>query len=187
MLDILFSPEDCILHKTRVADILLAQKQLFLSKAAYHKFRGYAYSNFKRYSQTDTSKAANEKRATTIEHFGYDTKAMTHIVRLMLECEQILSEHTLDIRRDKEVLKSIRRGEWSLDRIVQFFEQKDKHLESLYQSSTLRYAPDEAAIRKLLLDCLEEHYGSLDAVIQKDTTLIAALTDMRAVLEKYSG
>lgn len=56
------------------------------------------------------------KRINLIDKFGYDTKFAYNLVRLLNECEQILVEGDLDLERSKEMLKSIRKGEWSLEK-----------------------------------------------------------------------
>ena len=84
-----------------------------------------------------------------------------HAVRLACEIEQVLELGTLDIRRDKELYKSIRRGDWTLDQGKKWLYEKELKLQKLYESSKLRYKPAQAEIKTLLLECLEMEYGSL--------------------------
>jgi predicted nucleotidyltransferase len=44
MVDILFVPERCVLHCTKIAAMVRNEKKIFLHKGAFHKFKGYAYS-----------------------------------------------------------------------------------------------------------------------------------------------
>ena len=89
-----------------------------------------------------------------------------HVVRLIDEAEQILTTGDIDLQRSREVLKAIRRGEWTAEQVREFFNQKEKALEAAYDNSKLPHSPDEAKIKALLLECLEAHYGSLtDAVV----------------------
>ena len=46
------------------------------------------------------------------------------------------------------------------------FQDKEKGLEEAYLSSKLQHSPDEEKIKKILLECLEEYYGSLEGVIE---------------------
>ena len=46
-----------------------------------------------------------------------------------------------------------------------WFADKEAELERIYTESTLRPTPDEDRIKALLLHCLEEHYGSLEACV----------------------
>jgi hypothetical protein len=187
-LDVLFVPDNCVLHITPVGKIVRDNRRQFLHKGAWHKFKGFAYNNFHRYKQTDPSQAANEKRAATIAEHGYDTKGMYHVVRLFGEVEQILSEGDLDLLRNSDQLKSIRRGEWTLERLQAYFEEREITLEQLYQSSTLPHKPNEEALRQVLLQCLEEQYGSLDGAVSRGgTSAEAVLADLRRLMEKHGG
>jgi len=106
------------------------------------------------------------KRVKDIAKHGYDLKFAYNIIRLVNQCEQILMEHDLDLERNREQLKSIRRGEWSLDDITEYFHKKELILNKLYAESTLRHSPNEDDIKQLLLNCLEEHYQNLDGCIE---------------------
>ena len=66
------------------------------------------------------------------------------------------------------MLKSIRRGEWSEQDVYAWFEMKKMSLEKLYYSDNVAipHRPDRDAIRKLLLNVLEHHYGALDKIVQ---------------------
>jgi len=125
------------------------------------------------------------KREHTILRDGVDTKKMYHVVRLMGECEQILEEGDLDLLRSREKLKAIRRGDWSLQDIEEFFSVKEKRLETLYTTSELQHKPDEARIKQLLIDCLEMHYGSLEGAVSRDVEVDTLIRDMDEVIAKY--
>jgi len=107
------------------------------------------------------SNGKRSKRLKLIAKHGYDTKFLYHLVRLVDECQQILEEKDLDLTRSREHLKAIRRGEWPVDKGIDYFEQKLILLEDLYKTSTLPIQPDEDLIKALLLECIEMHYGSL--------------------------
>lgn len=183
MLDILFTPQRCVLFCSAVAQIVRDNRKLFLHKGSYHKFRGYSYRQLHKIGTKANS--SNPKRQKSIEQFGYDVKFAYNVVRLALEGEQILIEHDLDIERNAEILKSIRRGEWSEEKLRSWFDEKEKHLEELYTKSTLRHSPDEEAIKDLLMSCLEQHYGSLNNAVKREVPVDRLIADMKAVLENY--
>lgn len=160
MIDSLFVPRRCILHSTQLADHVRHNRKLFLHKGSWFKFKGYAYSQVHKMKIKKPEEGST--RYEMVQKHGYDLKFAYHVVRLLNEVEQILTEHDLDLERNREQLKSIRRGEWTLEQIIQYFEDKEKQLESLYTESKLQHSPDEHKIKNLLLECLEMHYGSLD-------------------------
>lgn len=158
MIDSLFTPPHAVLTQTAIGQMVREKRDLFLHRGSWHKFKGYAYSQL---SKMTNKKNRTGKRLEIIEKHGYDIKFAYHLVRLLLEAEEILTEHTLTLDRNKEQLKAIRAGEWDEGRVRDFFHDKEKELEIVYNQSTLRVKPDEAAIKELLLKCIEQHYGSL--------------------------
>lgn len=183
MIDSLFVPVDCILHCTGVGNMVREQRKLFLHKGSYHKFKGYAYSQLHKIEIKNPKEGT--RRAELCEKFGYDVKFAYHVVRLLNESKQILEEGDLDLRRSKEMLKSIRRGDWSLEDIKGYFDRHEKALDAAYEKSTLPHRPDIDKIRMLLLQCLEESYGSLDSFIKKQTGSMALLNELELVIHKY--
>ncbi len=63
--------------------------------------------------------------------------------------EQILVEGDMDLARNKEQLKAIRRGEWSQEQVEEYFATKEKLLEQLYFDSKLPASADVASIKTL--------------------------------------
>lgn len=176
MVDSLFVPRNCILYATQLGEMVRSERRAFLHKGCYHRFKGYAYAQMKKLE----TKNPTGKRAERVAEHGYDTKFAYHIVRLLDECEQILESGDVDLTRDRERLKAIRAGDWTLERVKDFFEQKEKHLEDCYANTSLPYAADEERIKALLLNCLEQHYGSLKAV-GGDDQLRAALSRIETI------
>lgn len=182
IIDSLFVPRRCILHSTQIGEHVRENRKLFLHKGAWFRFKGYAYIQMHNMS----TKNPKGKRKEMVEKYGYDVKFAYHVVRLLNEIEQILTEGDLDLERNREQLKSIRRGEWEQKQIVEYFETKKKSLEELYTKSKLQHSPDEAAIKALLLECLEMHYGSLEKAICKPFDEKQLLKDLETLVYKYS-
>jgi hypothetical protein len=119
-------------------------------------------------------------------HSDYmDLKFAYHLVRLMCEVEQIMVEHDLDLERAREQLKVIRRGEWSLEQIHEWFQKKEISLEGVYAASTLPHSPDEPRIKKLLMEVLEQHYGSLQGAIVQDVDVQQLVNEIANVIDRY--
>lgn len=181
IIDSLFTADTCVLHINRIGQMVRDARRSFLHKGCWHTFKGYAY-------QQVTKMAGHErtgKRKEVVEEFGFDVKFAYHVVRLLNEVEQILTEGDLDLMRNREQLKSIRRGEWTEQQIREYFTKKEAELETLYQSSTLPVAPDEAKVKQLLLNCLEEHYGKLEDCVVNPDAATTALREVAEVLNRY--
>ena len=128
---------------------------------------------------------SNMSRRQDVVNYGYSTKFAYQCVRLMLQCEQILVEHDLDIERNSEILKSIRRGEWTLTQFEEWFTAKEKSLETVYANSTLRHGPDEVRIKDLLIEALEMHYGPLTTGVKRETGVDQLVNELQSVLDRY--
>ena len=118
------------------------------------------------------------------EKFGFDVKFGYHVVRLMDEVEQILSTGTVDLQRAKEHMKAVRRGEVTFDDIVSHFNEREKTLENLYSNSKLPYKPDEDKIKELLMNCLEQHYGSIDNCVVRNDKYEAAIRKIERIVNE---
>jgi len=182
MVDALFTPQTGVLTCTKVGSMVRENRRMFLHKGSWHKFKGYAYSQKnKMYTKVPTE---GSSRREGYEQSGFDVKAAYHCVRLMLQVEQILTEGDLDLMRHREQLKSIRRGEWTADQIAQFFQDKEQSLERLYNESTLRHTPDEGKIKELLLQCLEEHFGSVTGLVDTPDRALEKLRRIKELCEE---
>jgi len=180
MIDSLFAPVRCHLTITEVGNMVREKRRIFLHKGSWHKFKGYAYSQLHKMS----NKNPKGKRKETVDKFGYDVKFAYHVVRLVDEVEQILMEGDLDITRNREQLKSIRRGEWKEEDIRRWFEEKEVALEKVYSESSLPHSPDEDAIKTLLLECLEHHYGDLSSCVSIEDKAVLYLRQIREIMDK---
>jgi uncharacterized protein len=238
MIDSLFVSPNCVLHCSEAANMLRENRQLFLHKGCWHKFKGYAFSQLNKCKARDTepiladilafeekhnldhgenfdknittliaygAKAQDvmeyrqlyaevetkKKRALNTKLFGFDVKFAYHVVRLVSEAEEILTDHTLTLDKydRREILKDIRAGNWTFQQIRDYFVNKEKELDKLYQSSTLRHSPDESAIKQLLLNILESHYGNLEkaVVVSDNAALNNALQDISMTVAKYQN
>ncbi len=132
MIDSLFVPRRCVLFSTPIGETVRENRRLFLHKGAWHKFKGYAFSQV----------------------------------------------HKMKTKKPEGKRKAI---------IEEYFASKERELEALYTASTLRKKPDEKRIKELLLNCLEHHYGSLEACIVREDEAVGALREIDAVLDRVRG
>lgn len=182
VIDSLFTPASAVLHSTRIGQMVRDRRRDFLHKGAWHKFKGYAYSQV--HKMEIKTPQEGSRRAETVQKYGFDCKFAYHTVRLLDEVEQILVEGDINLQRNREQLKAIRRGEWTADQVREHFTRKEKELESAYLSSRLPHSPDEAKIKTLLLECLEMHYGSLEAAIHVPGQERELLRQIKSLCEK---
>ena len=182
VLDALYIPQHCILHCSSIGQMVRDNRKMFIHKGCFHKLRGYAFAQLHKMKNKEKE---SEKRQNDIDEYGYDLKFAYHVVRVVLQCEQLLTEGDLDLMRNAELLKSIRRGEWTEEQIREFFDGKEKHLNNLYETSTvLPHKPDMAKLKELLLNCLEHHYGTLAGAVERPSKLEDALRSIRQLIDQ---
>ncbi|MEZ5534604.1 MAG: nucleotidyltransferase domain-containing protein [Thiolinea sp.] len=183
IIDSLYVPDNCVLYASPVGRLVRERRKLFLHKGCWAKFKGYAYGQM---HKIRTKQPQGKRKALTEQH-GYDVKFAYHVVRLLGEVEQLLLHGDMDLQRDAEQLKAIRRGEWSLPQLEDYFARKEADLEQVYLASRLPDAPDTGAIRQLLMNCLEQHFGSISEVVSQPQAAEQALTEIERVLQGYRG
>ena len=82
-------------------------------------------------------------------------------------------------------MKAIRRGDWTAEEVRNWAMEKEKALEVAYVNCKLPERPPIEPIQKLLLNCLEEHYGTLKNCVTQVGWAESALREMDGVLDKY--
>lgn len=182
MIDSLFTTQRCLIKSTKISELVRENRKMFLHKGAWHKFKGYAYAQLHKMK----NKEKEGYRKELIDKFSYDVKFAYHLVRLLNEVEQILTEGDLDLERNCEQLKSIRRGEWKEQEIINYFTTKEKDLEKTYLESKLPYGPDEEKIKQLLMNCLEEHYGNLDKCVVNPNKYKIAIESISDIIKNLT-
>lgn len=159
MIDSLFTKPNCVLIETEIGRMVRENRKLFLHKGSWHRFKGYAYSQLRKI-KTDSDKTENPERKELIEKYGYDTKFAVHIFRLLDECDQILTTGDIDLTRNREQLKSVLKGFYTLEEVVEYFKGKEILLQKAYEDSELPWGPDihHQKIRSLLKLCIDRFY-----------------------------
>ena len=187
MIDSLFVPSRCIVHMSDVGSIMRENRRMFLHRGIQKKLAGYAYSQFNKLKTKKPEEGS--KRWESVQEHGYDVKFAYHVVRLVQQAEMVLMEHDLVLDREdnRELMKSVRRGEWSLEELESWFKRRTQELETLYVDSDLRYKPDEGKLKELLFNCLEAHYGDLSAYFNltgSDEVLRDMIDQIRRIVNK---
>jgi predicted nucleotidyltransferase len=179
MVDSLFVPERCVVHSDEVGDIMRENRRLFLCREIQKKLSGYAYSQLRKLR----TKEPVGKRKDTIAKYGYDVKFAYHVVRLVQQAEMVLSTGDLDLEANRELLKEVRAGEWSLEKLETWFEKRQSDLDTLYINSPLPLLPRYDKLKPLLMNCLEARYGSLSAYFNLEGSEQIATEKLRKIKE----
>jgi uncharacterized protein len=167
VMSLLWLPERCYIAGSNLGWVLKDQRQVFVSKKAYHSFTGYAYGQLKRMEHFKFEGYMGEKRKALVEKFGYDTKNAAHLIRLLRMGIEFLVEGRLHVEREDACqLISIKRGEWTLEKIKDEAGTLFKNAQEAYIHSSLPDEPDYEKAEKLLMNIIASYHG-LDKVVNR--------------------
>lgn len=146
-------------------DVLLSSVPKGDQPLAVMHFNKDAYSiycrEYKEYWQW-VGERNEERYQNTMSHGkSYDSKNMMHTFRLLSMAEEIAKHRKVIVHReDRDLLLSIRRGEFEYEELLKRVEEKMGRIEELYAVADLPDMPDERAAERLLIRIREEFYGS---------------------------
>lgn len=143
-----------------LGQLLIDNRDLFATKAAYHSFCGYARAQLSRMERSEHHGRMGEKRKKIVAEFGYDTKNASHLIRLLRTGIEFLSEGELHVKRDDAPeLVSIKRGEWTLERVKAEAGRLFAVAEQAYMASTLPAKADRDKAEALVMRIVSEAHG----------------------------
>lgn len=138
---------------------LLAARDLFVTRKAYHSFTGYAYGQMKKMTALAFNGYMGEKRKKLVEQFGYDTKNAAHLIRLLRMSIEYLREGRLYVDRgevgDAGYLLSIKRGEWPLEKVKEEAESLFKRAATAYDECKLPVGVDQEKVDRLVISIVK--------------------------------
>lgn len=142
--------------KTSPGELLCDNRNLFVGRHVYRSFTGYAYGQLHRMTHNAFQGHMGEKRRLLVEKFGFDTKNAAHLVRLLRMGIEFLKDGELHVlREDATQLLEIKRGEWSLDKIIAESDKLFALAELAYQNSNLPIRPDHEKVNQLTIRIIE--------------------------------
>ncbi len=180
VIDCLFTPTTCVLHSTRVGNLVRENRRLFLHKGAWPKFKGYAYSQLHKLA----IKQPQGKRAELVAEHGFDTKFGYHVVRLISRSSRSswrgtsTSSGTTSSSRRSAGASGPRSGCGSGS------PRRSRSWSGPTPRARCGRRPDEPKIKALLLAALEDHYGSLEGCVVDPDRAVVALRNIQAELER---
>jgi predicted nucleotidyltransferase len=152
VVSLLYLTDNHYLRITEEGKELLRNKNIFVSKEAYHSFAGYANQQLYRMEHYTYEGYMGEKRKALVNKFGYDCKNAAHLIRLLRMAIEFLIDGEFRVfRPDREELKEIKQGLWTLQRIKSYSTELFELAREAYVKSDLPPKPDYEAAQKLLV------------------------------------
>jgi len=99
----------------------------------------------------------NKDRAILEKKYCFDTKHGMNLIRLMFECEELLTTGKITFPRpEAEFLLSVKNGSLTYDQLMEIVDNYDKKFEDLYEKSTLPKSPNRVKVNELCIELIEE-------------------------------
>jgi len=137
-------------------DYVTAHSTSFLARSHLRKFIGYADAQFERLTG---KRARKQFRPELLEKYGFDTKAAMHGIRLMYEALDLLGEGKMTFPNPHaEHLIAIRKGKYSLEQIVQQYEDLKRQCVKQQQRSPLAEEVDKDRINRVLANVYQSFW-----------------------------
>lgn len=163
VLGLLWLQHQNYIYKSKEAELIIKNRDIFSSKEAYHSFSGYAHGQLHRMTHMAFKGYMGEKRKKLVERFGYDCKNAAHLIRLLRMGIEFLTDGQLRVfREDNSELKEIKTGCWSLEKIKQEADDLFKLARESYIRSPLPPKPDYEKAENLLIEILRYRLGYID-------------------------
>lgn len=144
---------------TPMGQALIDNRDIFVSKAAYNSFTGYAYSQLHKMTHGAHKGYMGDKRKKLVDQFGYDTKNASHLIRIQKMGIEFLSTGRLNVlREDNKYLVDIKKGLYPLKYIQDESARLFQLAESALVNSKLPDRVDEDRAERLLVSMLSKHF-----------------------------
>jgi len=149
------------LHNAIWAEIV-RNRAVFLARAFVKPFAGFADDQLKRMTGSK-GRGKKGQRPEIEEKYGYDVKAGMHVLRLLYECKELLSEGTITMPRpERDFLIRVRTGKYAMDKVITMAQKLFAECEAAAQSSSLPEKVDRAAITRLLTNAYRKAWDATE-------------------------
>lgn len=154
VMELLWHEENMYLHRNSEYWPLLHDNRFkLLSKKLKYTYAGYAFAQMQRLSKLDEKINQNTKRLENFNKFGYDTKAASHVFRLLGSAlDALVMEEIKVMRPERNFLMAIREGQYTYEDLVRMSQEKMNLVEQAFITSKLPNRVNFTFANELLRD-----------------------------------
>lgn len=130
----------------------------FLAKSHVKAFVGFGRGQLQRMQGTRGLGKHGQRPELEKEH-GYDVKAAMHMIRMMLECKELLTTGKMTFPNPQvELLIAVRKGKFSQTQIERLYLELEADVFEAEKHSALPASVDRQAISKLITKVYLDHW-----------------------------
>jgi predicted nucleotidyltransferase len=156
---LLWLSEKHYLKRTSLGQRLIDNRDRLLSKQCYDSFCGYAHGQLHRMTHHAPTGKMGAKRKELVQKFGYDTKNASHLIRLLKMGLETLTTGEMQVERpDNNMLLAIKRGEWELQKVLDYSDKLFQLLDEALVRSELPNKVDREFVNQLCEDITRGYY-----------------------------
>lgn len=157
IVELLFAPERNV-ECDKLGGLFLDNRNLFVSNRCYNTFKGYAQSQRKKLEVKGKNMTGHKELA---REYGYDTKFAMHLLRILFEGTQLLTEGFIKFPLGyANTLRGVRSGEYSMMDFLDEAKHSEKVMDMAYANSKLPdYKDTFNPINELVIDLTRRAHG----------------------------
>jgi predicted nucleotidyltransferase len=139
---------------------ILEQRDVFLSRSCVPQFLGFADAQLKRMTGS-SGRGKKGQRPELEEKYGYDVKAGMHVLRLLYECQELVSTGEITLPRpERELLIRARTGKYSMGQVLTMAQRLFAECEEAERHSSLPERVDRTVFSRLLARAYREAWDA---------------------------
>lgn len=157
IIEMLWTEGESILICTEAGKRLRAIREKLLSKRVFQTFGGYARQQMWRLRHY--APEPGSRKDQDVQKYGYPVKHAMHLMRLLWTGREILQTGKVRVNRtgvDADLLLQIRRGEWTLDKVMEWSAEAERRLKAAAEVTKLPARPDYDAANQLCIELMSE-------------------------------
>jgi len=168
VLSLLWLDERHYLFRHELGARLIEARDIFISKACYKTFGGYAAAQIRKMNKQEYRGYMGAERKRMVDEIGYDVKNAAHALRLLKMGIEILTTGEVTVMRpDAQTYIAIKSGEWPLEKVKEEAERLNGLLDEAYVRSSLPKKPDFHKAEALCVGILSDYYGLTERPVKQ--------------------
>jgi predicted nucleotidyltransferase len=143
-------------------DVIVLDRHVFLASSHAKAFLGMGDNQYRRLR----GELGSGKHGQRENPLGWDTKAGMHMIRMMHECLEMLTEGTMTFPRPEvDVLLDIRQGKWTRQRVESEYLELRENVTVAEQKSSLPRTVSRSAISQVVAEAYLRYYKEREEMI----------------------
>ena len=163
VLSLLWVKDNHYLKRHEYGQLLIDNRDLFVSKLAYKSFTGYAWGQLKKMEKFNFEGYMGKKRKGLVEKFHFDCKNASHCIRLLKMSVEFLTTGELNVfRHDANMLLEIKTGKWTLEQVKEEAARLFKLTDEAYVRSKIPDKPAYEKVESTVKDIMYDYIKSME-------------------------